>query len=241
MLPGQRKLLFGSNFTPASIAGLQVWFDVALSTKWQDSARTTPANAGNDPVGAIDDLSGNARHATQATDANRPLLILAFQAGKPVIRFDGSNDSLATTNFTWTDPAHIFLVGRQVTWILNKNVIDAVSGVRQLYDKTATPRVTLYKSADGPTSTEWVVGGPLGIVEVLFNGASSLIRVNNGADQTGNAGTSATTGITFAASAGGAANFTNIDVAAFAGYNRSLSSQERDNLRNYFNRRFSIY
>ncbi|WP_252108994.1 MULTISPECIES: hypothetical protein [unclassified Halomonas] len=38
---------------------------------WQDSAATIPVIADGDPVGRIDDLSGNNRHATQDVSANR--------------------------------------------------------------------------------------------------------------------------------------------------------------------------
>lgn len=50
------------------------WYDPSdSSTVWQDSAGTTPAGVG-DPVGRIDDKSGNGNHATQTTSSARPVL-----------------------------------------------------------------------------------------------------------------------------------------------------------------------
>jgi hypothetical protein len=50
------------------------WYDPSdSSTVWQDAAGTTPAGVG-DPVGRIDDKSGNGNHATQTTSAARPVL-----------------------------------------------------------------------------------------------------------------------------------------------------------------------
>jgi hypothetical protein len=45
------------------------------------------------------DLSNNGRNATQSTAANRPTYKTSIQGGNPVLRFDGSNDSLATGTF----------------------------------------------------------------------------------------------------------------------------------------------
>lgn len=41
---------------------------------WQDSAGTTAVTAVEQPVGKIDDKSGNGNHATQSTSASRPVL-----------------------------------------------------------------------------------------------------------------------------------------------------------------------
>ncbi len=69
-----------------------VWCDPSdLSTVWQDSAGTTPA-AVNDPVGRIDDKSGNGNHATQATTAAKPYL--RDTSGLKNIEFDGVDDRL---------------------------------------------------------------------------------------------------------------------------------------------------
>jgi hypothetical protein len=81
-------------FSPTDIAGCKLWL-AADGTLWQDSARTTPATADGDPVGAWDDASGGGNHATQATAGFRPLLKTAIVNSKPVIRFDGTDDFLS--------------------------------------------------------------------------------------------------------------------------------------------------
>lgn len=85
-------------FTPASIAGLQLWLDASSSPKFQNSNGTTAAVDDGDPVGYWGDLSGNARHATQATGAARPTLKLPV----PAVLFDGIDDALLLpTNAGW--------------------------------------------------------------------------------------------------------------------------------------------
>ena len=56
---------------PTDYSNLELWLKSDAGT-WQDTAGTTAASADNDPIARWDDQSGNARHATQATSANRP-------------------------------------------------------------------------------------------------------------------------------------------------------------------------
>jgi hypothetical protein len=70
-------------WTPAAIT-TALWFDA------DDSSTITIATG----VSQWNDKSGNGRNATQATGVNQPLLISNELNGKPVVRFDGTNDSL---------------------------------------------------------------------------------------------------------------------------------------------------
>lgn len=68
------------------------WYDPSdLSTMWQDSAGTVAA-AVDQPVGRINDKSGNGNHATQATAGKRPILRLA--SGLYYLESDGVDDEL---------------------------------------------------------------------------------------------------------------------------------------------------
>lgn len=109
----RRRLLLSQQFSPLQIPGLKLWLQ-ADSALWQDSTRTIRATADGDPVGSWDDLSGNANHATQATGTLRPTLKLNIQNGKPVIRFDGTDDILdGSANTLLTTAATIFVTGKQ--------------------------------------------------------------------------------------------------------------------------------
>jgi hypothetical protein len=93
-----RTLRPSSTFTPKNISGLALWLDAADgSTLFQNSDGTTPATATSDPVGYWRDKSGNNRHATQATAANRPTISATTQNGRRTLALDGSNDM-------WTAP-----------------------------------------------------------------------------------------------------------------------------------------
>lgn len=86
-------------FDITTLPGLYAYYDCNnLSSLWQDSARTTPVTTVGDPVGAIDDLSGNGHHQLQATSGNRGVLTLVGTSYG--ITFDGSNTRYAESSTT---------------------------------------------------------------------------------------------------------------------------------------------
>jgi hypothetical protein len=82
-------------FSPLSLSpALWLRADQGLYQERTGASATTAASADADPVGTWLDQSGNGRHATAAADSKRPTLKLAIVNGKPVVRFDGSDDFL---------------------------------------------------------------------------------------------------------------------------------------------------
>lgn len=83
--------VFSVPFNPLDLfAGgrLGAWYDISdLSTMWQDSAGTAPA-AVDQPVGKLNDKSGNGNHLSQATGSARPTL--RSSGGKYWLEFSGS-------------------------------------------------------------------------------------------------------------------------------------------------------
>ena len=99
-------------FNPASLfaAGQQgAWYDPSdFASMFQDSAGTVPVTATTQPVGRINDKSGRANHATQATAAARPIL-QQDAGGRYYLAFDGVDDNLATAAIPFTtDKMSIF-------------------------------------------------------------------------------------------------------------------------------------
>lgn len=90
----------GSAWSPARLFTASepgIAYDLTDKTKlYQDSARTTLVSANGDPIGSATDLSGNGKHASQATTASKPL----FQG---YADFDGVDDNLATAAINFTN------------------------------------------------------------------------------------------------------------------------------------------
>lgn len=76
------------------------------SNLFQLSGGTSPVVADGDPIGYVTDLSGNAKHGTQATVGSRPLWFDATGA-----RFDGTDDWLTagTNDFSGTDKVTVIV------------------------------------------------------------------------------------------------------------------------------------
>lgn len=92
-------------FNPSSITGLAAWYDAS-------NAASITASSG--AVSQWNDLSGNARHLTQASGANQPTTGTRTQNSLNVIDFDGSNDFLSAAS-NWTSgftAATTFIVKR---------------------------------------------------------------------------------------------------------------------------------
>lgn len=102
----------GSAFNPLSLftAGEQGgWYDPSdMTSLFQDNLGTVPVTAADQAVGMMRDKSGRGNHATQATEASKPLL--RNSGALWWLEFDGVDDFLVTgsINFTATDKMSIF-------------------------------------------------------------------------------------------------------------------------------------
>lgn len=166
---------------------------IASATLWQDSAGTaTPVLTVAQQVGNINDRSGNANHATQATSAARPTL--QSDSGYIGLGFLGTDDSLAaaagggTTGGTWVFGLRLVTGGSaQTVWsdagtntgyrirINSSNQIEFSAGNGSAYT-TAT------------VATALTVGDRC-VVTCWHDGATLSAQVNNGTIATAVMGT----------------------------------------------------
>lgn len=103
-----------TGFDPRSIGSLAGWWDAS------DSSTVTLVSG---VVSQWNDKSGNARHFTQTTGANRPSVLTAERNGKNVLNFGGSPISMTQT---WT----LELSGGN-TWIMVFSHRDALGNVER--------------------------------------------------------------------------------------------------------------
>jgi hypothetical protein len=93
---------------PTSVSGLQLWLDASDASTLYDATTGGSLVAADGTVKRWEDKSGNNRHATQSTDANRPVRKTAVQNGLDVLRFDGSNDFLSIPPLSGLPNAYTF-------------------------------------------------------------------------------------------------------------------------------------
>lgn len=178
-----------SAFDPLSLSPA-LWLDASdASTLFQDSAGTTPATADSDVVGMWADKSGNGRHVTQTTTANKPLLKLAQQNGLNVVLFDGSNDTLTRSiigsDIFSANQNYIVAVMKQDGTQVNNTVIgwrtDNTSNRIVIH---ATYADVIYWDSVNQTTSRVSASQPSGwddavvILECLRDGSQSAISVN---------------------------------------------------------------
>jgi hypothetical protein len=130
-----------ATFLPSDLANLQMWYkadalaltDGAMVASWTDS-------------------SGNSRHATQAADAKKPLYKTAIQNGKPVVRFDATDDTLAITATIASGSWSIYAV--------HSGPGTAVNG-RYILDTQSGRLIVAVRTANGVSDTTigWYDGG----------------------------------------------------------------------------------
>lgn len=115
-------------FSPTNVSGLIVWLKADSITSLSDA----------DPVVTWTDSSSNAYAFTQGTPGSRPTYKVNIVNGKPVVRFDGTDDYLrvATAGISTASGA-IYVVAT------SNNV---------------TPATTAFATADEASGTRWLQG-----------------------------------------------------------------------------------
>lgn len=229
----------GGGFTPASISGLSLWLDASdATTLFQASDGTTPATADNDVVGYWGDKSGNGRNAIQATTANKPLLKLAVQNGRNVVRWGGTDDYLLS-NFgaTLAQPNTIFCIANVSGG--NNFVFDGLTaGTRSLVYRNATH---MEMFSGGSIQLTGILGTSKTQYSLIYNGSSSSGRVNGSLVNSGDAGTQSLTGVVLGAQCSLAIGWLTGDICEMLVYNALLTGDEIARVEAYLNTKWAVY
>lgn len=103
------------------------WYDPSdLTTLWQDSARTTPVTASGQPVGCMDDKSGNGRNLLQTTAVARPTYLAgdtpATFGAELVVNGGFDADTDWTKGSGWTISGGVAVCAVGTTTALTQNI-----------------------------------------------------------------------------------------------------------------------
>ena len=211
-------------------------------------------------MGTWSDLSGNGRDATQATAAKKPTYKTGILNGRPVVRFDGTDDYLDVPDFAYTLTgltvavvttgtntqgrwpfAHYEVNGDQRSW-----------GISHSSESLNKLKVNI--SADGTTTNLKNYAGSTNIntgshimafifqtdtLALCVDGATETpvkhqdSTVNSLHDSTGNLTVGAMLNTT-------AVNFWDADIAEVVMYDRALSAAERRRVEKYLGMKYGV-
>lgn len=198
-------------FLPSQLPGLKLW------TRYNQGITITGAG-----VSQWDDQSGNDNHLLQATDANRP-----SKEADGSILFDGVNDFLKAVGFTWVQPETVYLRMKQVTWTDTRTLFDGnAANSGRVGQVTVTPTISMRSGGVPVADNTDLVVDVYAAMAVIFNGASSLLQINNNTPTTGSPGGANMSGFTLGAH-GANGVFSNIQVKEVIGYSTAHDAVTR--------------
>lgn len=140
------------------------------------------------------DQSGNNRHLLQATGTNQP----ALQSDGSIL-FDGVDNFMQCNAFTLNQPETIYILCSQVSWTAGDCLCDGTTANSGLIRQGASgANLQIFAGSLAAENSTNVVG-TYQVLSAVYNGASSVLQVNNLTPTTGNPGAANMGGYTIGA------------------------------------------
>ncbi len=152
---------------------------------------------------------------TTFTDSSSNAATITLNGGATIVTrtciyFDGTADYMKTAAFSYAQPESVYFVGSQVSWTGNDDIFDGnATALGQIYQWSSSPNLRLFAGVNGPSITTLATQTPA-VLSTVFNGASSLLRLNRTVAATGDAGSSNMGGFTLAGRGDGTTQYANI-------------------------------
>lgn len=212
---------------------------------YQDAAKTTPATADGNPVGAIDNQGSDIYTVIQSTALNKPTLKLNILNGLSALLFDGADYLKGTfAGGLLAQPFMIFAVAQLSTPNdnANRNLVDGDDSTNRIYiyqRSGATPDDwSIYAGtanvSDGNSDSAWH------IFSALYNGASSQLWLSGVSSAgPGNPGANGVDGITVGARNDGSAGWKGYIVRALI-YPANLSNADKNQVGQYLATKYGL-
>ena len=229
-----------TEFDANSIVGLEIWLKGNTSV-FSDAGTTLAVNS--DPAYQWNDQSENGNHLVQSTLGNRPIFKTSILNGKPVIRFDATDDYMDRTySSALSQPSTIFVVVN-ITTDNQGSIFDGVGcASRNIFGPNTVffGETSIY--AGNVNSPGYAQTFPSGFIvfSLVFNNASSEIFKNGISQIIGDVGSEAADSIRVGANCV-PNTFSGSDIAEIIVYNSLLTANERLQVETYLNAKYAIY
>jgi lysophospholipase L1-like esterase len=228
---GRSAAALGGAFSPLAISPF-LWLDPSdLSTLFQErtgASATTPSVV-DGPVGSMHDKSANGIWLTAPSDSARPTLrnsgLLYW------LEFDGVDDRLDSSAFTYPQPWDRVSGIRQIAWASGFDGIfgplDTDPNGGYLFQTNSTPNIGLFDNNLGPDNPAATVGADVVVTERHDNWMTRL-AIDNGAYTFGRAQNHASNGLSIGLNplAGSYGNFRLYQLLQFDGTRTSSQTAQ---------------
>jgi hypothetical protein len=244
---------FTAAFSPLDVANMTLWLDATtglFDATTGGSAVTADASA----VARWEDQSGNARHFTQATSNDRPVLKTSVLNSRNVIRFDGSNDKLtgglALSNFVSASAHSVFVVGKAASVATNNTSFnyqnaafygDTGGYLSIFFRSTGLVGAYNWDGTDDAVTTSYAINTNAVFYSQL-NGGSIRLRLNGGTEASASSGsTQVLTGtLELGRQFNNNSYCLNGDIAEVIFFNAALSATDREKIEGYLAHRWGL-
>jgi hypothetical protein len=214
---------------PSDLANLVAWYDASAITGLVDT----------DPVATWSDLSGAGNHISQATGASRPTYRTGIVDGKPVVRFDGSNDLLAATMST-SATATVLVVAVPRRTSPSSSYVETIFANGSSADQVQQLDTKAFGTTSLSVHTDTGAWGAT--VALRKNGATSPLSLT--VDEVFAASMTASGAPTGSVLVLGAYSSNNFhgqnDIAEFVYYSRVLDASERESIETYLSEKWGL-
>lgn len=239
-----------TRFIPPLMANLAVWLDASdVSRMFQLSNGTTAVSASGDPVGYVGCYVGG--NAIQTSNNNRPTWQGNAQNGLPVLRFDGTNDSLQIASVAIQSHFAIFVAGKFTTakpFFIEHSATANLNDGFYFYGSNVfsfavrRPGVLFSRNASSAT---WA-GSDFVVIDAQHAGNADIAIARNGTAEALSGGTNSNltdTSVTTAlniCSRNQTALFSDGDLGELLIYNRRLTATESQFVRRHLGRKWGV-
>ena len=154
------------------------------------------------------DQSGEGNDLVQATDGARPP-----KQSDGTILFNGTDEYLKCVAFTLAQPETVYVLFKQVTWTANDRIFDGnTNNTGEVIQAVSSPTLQGTSDLVNVQNNANLPIGSYGVLCCVFDGSSSVIKVNNTTAVTGEMGAGNMSGFTLAVAGGAASGFGNIQI-----------------------------
>lgn len=177
---------------------------------------------------------------SQATETNQPLLITNALNGYPALRFDGSDNFMATSAFTEVHPYTVYIVAKMISWTDSDILLCSGNGGVFLAEGGGANNMYMYSGSGIYEPIRAVGTGSYKIFACVYNGINTVFQINDNV-ATGNGGVSYINDGIYLCARNTGLNAGNFEVATLYIHSTAHDLATRTEIIGWLNEKYGVY